>query len=241
MISQKRIDYWDKGHLEVKQGDSIPIPFKRFEHLFANRDVLEIGPGEGRQFQYIHNITSSYSLLDISKKVFDHNVYKNKLHASYVLKTYKFELKKKFDVIHFWYVLHHIIDSELPDFIDFLYKHLNKNGMILFNTPCEDNGSKEFISNGMQTTPYTLDQIKESIIDKFKIKVEKYIGRDSSGYLIIMKKFSIKDKVKTMIQAKTQSVNQIDKLNTIMSCISPVFLNLGCGATEPDNVTFILR
>ena len=74
---EKRINFWDDNHLAYQQGDSIKVPFDKHIHLFDNKKVLEIGPGEGRQYEVVCDIVKEYAIADISQKVLNRPLYNN--------------------------------------------------------------------------------------------------------------------------------------------------------------------
>lgn len=193
---EKRITHWDANHLAYQQGDSIKVPFENYKSFFVDKDVLEIGPGEGRQYEEILNFlnslklasTKSYSIADISQKVLDESLY-NSIKGKYLIKSYLDRFEAKFDVIHFWYVLHHVLPEELNVFIDFLYAHLNDKGIIMFNTPYLDYDAGNYTPNGIKTTEFTIGDVENAFKGKFEFVVrDKSLWKNSNGYVVIGRK-----------------------------------------------------
>lgn len=150
-----RLDHWSDGHTAINQGDSPPCPFEKYTHFFTFRDVLEIGAGEGRQYEYAHIGTKSYSIADISEEALDTE--RIPLHVDrYLITDYDSNFGRKFDLIHFWYVLHHIPREELFAFINFLRRHLISGGILMFNTPYLDFDEGAYADDGVNTTPHKI-------------------------------------------------------------------------------------
>lgn len=183
-----RRTFWDKNYLAYQQGDSVKIPFGKYIEFFKDKKVLEIGVGEGRQFEVIIDIAGEYAIADISQKVLDELMYDN-IKCKYLIKDYSDNFNNQFDVIHFWYVLHHILPNELSDFIGFLCNHLKINGVVIFNTPYLDYDSGNYNPNGIKTTEFTVEEIRNKFKSQFDIIVEDNSQWErSNGYVIIARK-----------------------------------------------------
>ena len=131
--------HWDKPENRAPRDehdltDSLPYPFEGVEHLFDGKDVLEIGPGRGRQYERIKTAVQSYSVCDISPAALTEPVFAD-VTARYLLSDYGKDFTDRFDVVHFWYVLHHVRLDELGNFFGFVARHLRTSGMALFNSP----------------------------------------------------------------------------------------------------------
>jgi len=113
-------------------------------YLFKDKDVLEIGPGEGRQMKKIEKY-KTYTVADISPAVIER-------HGGYLMKNYNDDMKKTFDIIHFWFVVHHVRRKEVKEFFAFVNRHLREDGMVMFNYPVNW-GKKD---DGMSTTKHDL-------------------------------------------------------------------------------------
>lgn len=154
-----RLDHWSTGWTAKNQGDSPPTPFYMYIDYFEGRDVLEIGPGEGRQYNSVKHLTKSYSIADISAEALASSQF-DAIDYKYKLKGFSDKLHRKFDLIHFWYVLHHIPSDELYEFVGFfLSDHLNKDGIVMFNTPYLEFDQGAYGNDGVLTTKYRLDEI----------------------------------------------------------------------------------
>ena len=185
---EKRINFWDDNHLAYQQGDSIKVPFDKHIHLFDNKKVLEIGPGEGRQYEVVCDIVKEYAIADISQKVLNRPLYNN-IKIKLRIESYLDRFEDKFDVIHFWYVLHHVLPEELSMFIDFLYFHLDVSGIVMFNTPYLDYDRGNYLPNGIMTSVFSIKDIEDVFVGKFEFIIkDKSNWRNSNGYLVIGRK-----------------------------------------------------
>jgi hypothetical protein len=131
--------------------------------IFRGKHVLEIGPGIGRQFDVIRPYTKTYSIADISWKNINLPIFEgsDKFPVSkYILYQYG-DLRHKWEVIHFWFVIHHILHDEIHKFIDFIYRHIMDNGYVIFNAPIADTGGDRFKEDGMSTTPWKNGELDE--------------------------------------------------------------------------------
>jgi cyclopropane fatty-acyl-phospholipid synthase-like methyltransferase len=118
----------------------------KYRHLFDGKDVLEIGPGEGRQYHRVCTRATTYWIADISKAVTE------RYHYAYLIEDYSDDMGLRFDLIHFWFVLHHVLKEELDDFIGFVNRHIRPHGKILFNHPLRGSAAPD----GMNTTQHVL-------------------------------------------------------------------------------------
>ena len=156
---EARLEHWSTGWTTKNQGDSPPTPFYMYMDYFEGKDVLEIGPGEGRQYNEVKHLTKSYSIADISAEALASSQF-DAVDHKHLLKRFSDRLHRKFDLIHFWYVLHHIPSNELYDLAaSFLPNHLNENGIVMFNTPYLDFAKGAYGNDGVLTTKYHLDEI----------------------------------------------------------------------------------
>lgn len=163
---QDRVDFWsDQSRLNRFDDKWINAEIiTALDHLeiFNCKDVLEIGPGIGRQFTMFKEYTNSYELADISSKVLDNDIYK--LHYCNVIKTWSDRLKVKYDIITFWFVIHHVTYDEIGAMIKFCYRHLRPKGLVIFNSPIKNQSRKMYKANGMRTTPWA----DQEVITHFK-------------------------------------------------------------------------
>ncbi len=163
---KERVGFWSEADIYRTQGRSISNPFKSHIEIFESKDVLEIGPGWGRQFEQLGPLASTYCVADICQKVLDRKVYKDI--DKIVIKDYQQDLNRKFDIITFWYVIHHILDSELEDFFNFLNKHLYVGGSVFFNCPSDTfdktiGSPKNIDGDGIKTTPHSVKRMKNML------------------------------------------------------------------------------
>ena len=148
--------YWDDPRNRAPREDhdltdSVPYPFEPMVSMFRDKDVLEIGPGRGRQYDRLKCIPSSYSVCDISPACLAEQAF-NGVDRKYLLSSYEDDFVERFDLIHFWYVLHHVRLDELDNFFAFVARHLRPGGLAMFNTPQSGNVAEWYVDDGMGTT-----------------------------------------------------------------------------------------
>ncbi len=187
---EERIEFWSGRNVCGTEGSTVRHPFKSHVDIFNEKDVLEIGPGYGRQFREIRPIASKYSVADICQKVLNRQAYQDV--DKFLITGHEQDLNKKFDVITFWYVIHHLLKTELGDFFSFLDRHLNPEGHLFFNTVSSQAGrrldrSREDNGNGIETTPHNKEELL-NIFSKYNLKVlhEKHIA--DNCYVFLVKK-----------------------------------------------------
>ena len=129
--------------------------------LFRDKDVLEVGPGNGAQYRRLKDVCRSYAIADIAPGVLTRPVFDNistKLH----LQNYEQDFGMRFDVIHFWRVIHHVLPDEVPGFVAWLRRHVRPTGLVCFDLPHLDLDPSTYGSNGtvtcngLLTVPHTL-------------------------------------------------------------------------------------
>ncbi len=185
MISKDRVDYWSDNYRAKQQGDSIPIPLERhYRRTFSKKTVLEIGPGEGRQFDFAWSFTKQISVADISEKVLSLERYEKAVDR-FLIKSYDDDFKRKFSIIHFWYVLHHVKNCELKSFFDFVVRHLEPRGLILFNTPVLGYPDPAYGDDGILTTAHDLESVADVLDENFFWRADRSEYRNSNGYVIM--------------------------------------------------------
>jgi SAM-dependent methyltransferase len=165
----QRVEFWDKHH-EAKCQGGMPVLVDAYVKYFKDQDVLEIGPGEGRQFEVVYPLSRSYAIADISSKVLDRPIYERAKHHQ--LTSFKVNLGKSWDVIHCWYVVHHLMLQERVEFFRFIKTHLRPGGLVLFNMPgilAPGEGGED----GMLTTVVTPEEIEVELKREHLEIVEK--------------------------------------------------------------------
>ena len=193
MINTERINFWEqpqnRGPIDGSHDliDSLPYPFLGHEHLFEDNDVLEIGPGRGRQYDYLKDLVAYYSIADISNEILDEACF-DLVDDKILLSDYNDNFATQFDIIHFWYVLHHVREEEVEMFFTFIHRHLVEKGLVLFNTPQLQNDREIYLGDGISTTYYSLTQILKVMEKHFNILVTKEIDQKSTGHFIIGEK-----------------------------------------------------
>lgn len=157
----KRVNFWNTNYFAENMSDSLPTPFMDYLDDFKDKCVLEIGPGGGRQFMVAYSLSSFYVVADISEIVLSHPFYKKIPHLH--IEDYSQTFPMTFDVIHFWYVLHHVRRKELNDFFRFVSRHLVEGGIALFNTAPLDYPKDGYRSDGISTTKFITKEIINSL------------------------------------------------------------------------------
>ena len=127
-----------------------PYPADKLEQMTSGLDVLEIGPGRGRIYARLRDKVKSYSICDIAPNTLTESVFEG-VDCRILLSDYDVDRHWRWDVIHFWYVLHHIKVDELEGFFGFVVRHLRPSGFALFNLPILDQ-SRLYTGDGIGTT-----------------------------------------------------------------------------------------
>jgi 2-polyprenyl-3-methyl-5-hydroxy-6-metoxy-1,4-benzoquinol methylase len=154
---EKRRQFWaDRPRYGYCDTTVQGLPFLGHEDVFRGKHVLEIGPGGGMQSEVIRPLASYYAVADISPEVLLR--FSESFCPTYRLEDYKGDLHHHFDVITFWYVIHHVLVEERTDFLMFLLRHLNPGGCLFFNTP--DEGHPNLGDDGVWTSPHTAAEIR---------------------------------------------------------------------------------
>jgi SAM-dependent methyltransferase len=183
-----RLDHWSTGWTAKNQGDSDPAPFINYVKYFVGADVLEIGPGEGRAYEVIKRVVSRYCIADISEQVLKSPVW-DLCEEKLLLRGWSMGFGFEFDVVHFWYVLHHIPRCEVYDFFMWVMDQLRKDGILMFNTPYLGFHEGAYKDDGVQTTRYTIGEITsllEPYFEHLYIDGTK-LGR-SNGHIYVGRK-----------------------------------------------------
>lgn len=183
----KRVRYWsDKTRLngfgEKWYNQEILVALDNLE-IFKDKDVLEIGPGIGRQYKIFHGFSGRYELADISPKVLEMEVY-NKIYCNQIYRWID-NFGIQYDIITFWFVLHHITHKEIKPFIRFLKRHLRKGGIVIFNSPLILDKEKHHKEDGMHTTPWKSGEIYSYFKkQRFKIVAGPIICKSDEFYIL---------------------------------------------------------
>lgn len=181
-----RAPYADRHDLT----DSIPYPFEDvgIQSIFDGKDVLEMGPGRGRQYERLSDRTKSYCVADLSPVGLSEKVFAN-TDERYVLEDWKATLSRSFDVIHFWYVLHHVPLAEMQDFFSFVGTNLRQGGLVAFNCPTEENVTGKPEGDGFSTT-YSDPIIVWEKSQPLEMLMAAPVGQRSTGYIFLLQKTS---------------------------------------------------
>lgn len=170
--------------------DSLPYPFEDagIGEIFEGKDVLEIGPGAGRQFERLCGCTKSYYLCDICQSVLDQPLFAIS-NGKFLVEDWGQYLGQLFDVVHFWYVIHHIRQDELRNFFAFLSRHLRNGGRIAFNNPEPINVQGDPAGDGCGTT-YTDPEIIGAAVEGLSLEILSVtsIQKKSTGHVFLLGK-----------------------------------------------------
>lgn len=173
--------------------DSLPYPFEpTLTHIYRNRDVLELGPGNGRQYERVVKLTSSYCIADIAPSVMVDPVFAS-ASDKFILSGWEDTLHRSFDVIHFWYVLHHIRLDEMLAFFRFIARHLRQGGLVAFNLPELVNVQGPMEGDGEGTT-YSDPVIIKEAAPQFEVLLAIPVQKKSTGYVLLLEKKHVHDK-----------------------------------------------
>lgn len=154
----KRQRFWAREVATKDESTYPPFPKNALIELCTDQRVLEIGPGQGRQFRCCQPQARRYSVADISPDVLALPIYEP-CHGRHLIETYDTRLGERFDVIHAWYVIHHVVWDALGEFMAFARRHLAADGRWLFNYSPWHLGQP----NGCGTTPYKAAEIKAAL------------------------------------------------------------------------------
>lgn len=170
--------------------DSLPYPFEdaNIQTVFDNKDVLEIGPGNGRQYERLCGVVKTYCIADISADALAEPAFEGvAVEDRFLLADWRQQLGKVFDVVHFWYVLHHIVRAEMTYFFEFVSRHLRDGGLVAFNSPEPQNVQGPLEGDGIGTTYSDPDVVRE-VAPQFEVLVSASIQRKSTGHVFLMRK-----------------------------------------------------
>lgn len=178
----KRAEFWSDREKTNFEGASIGRPFDKHESVFRRARVLEIGPGDGRQFEMLQPLSKSYALADISKRILDKPIYEG-VASKYLISSYSQNLNECFDVITFWYVMHHVLRTEAQDFFGFIRRHLKLGGYVYFNTAGGDHPDAD-AADGIGTTAHDLSGITRLLAETGFVDVDvEYLSYESTNIL----------------------------------------------------------
>lgn len=191
---EKRKQLWDlRDNRGPRNGhdlrDSLPYPFETvgIQMIFDDKDVLEIGPGNGRQYERVKDRCKTCSILDLSPAVLKEPVF-SKSTGKYLLEDWDQSLGRLFDVVHFWYVLHHIRQDELRSFFDLIARHLRHGGLVCFNSPQPINVQGLPEGDGIGTTwtdPYI---VQVALPSDLEMIMALNVDKNSTGFVFMLRK-----------------------------------------------------
>lgn len=187
-----RRSHWDDPRSRAPReehdlADSLPYPFAPVEHLFAGKDVLEIGPGRGRQYDRLGGAVASYGVCDLSPAALDEPALDG-VACKLLLEDYAIDFGRRFDVVHFWYVLHHVKRAEMGAFFAFVARHSRPSGLALFNSPQDGNAPEWYRGDGMGTTWMDRETVRSAYAPHLET-LDVYCQDDrSSGDLFVTRR-----------------------------------------------------
>lgn len=166
--------------------DSLPYPFEDagIESIFHGADVLEIGPGRGRQYERVRPHVRTASVADIAPEALLEPAFLG-ARDRFLITNWDKDLGRRFDVVHFWYVLHHVIWREMRDFFRFVRRHLRRGGIAAFNTPMPINVQGAPQGDGTGTTRSDLVTVRLASYPMEVLHAIR-IDRCSTGWVIAL-------------------------------------------------------
>lgn len=183
---EERLEYWQNAHPWLKEKvDSETEFLDNFiskTNWSMNTNILEIGPGGGRQMKKVAWIKhKNYYVADISPNVC--NDYMNSLLITWP--EYKENLTEKVQLVHCWYVIHHVLKDELDNFINFINRQLTHGGSFIFNYPDFNRTMRpqDFANDGYGpsgTAKHTRQEIIDSLEKNDMTVIEE--KRDSNSH-----------------------------------------------------------
>jgi len=189
---EKRKRFWDKREsrgpkVEHDLSDSLPYPFEpAIQTIFDGKNVLEIGPGNGRQYERLRHRVKSYCVADISASALSEPVF-DTADGRFLLETWERPVGRMFNVIHFWYVLHHIRLGEMRAFFAFVNKNLVNGGLVAFNNPEPINVQGQREGDGQGTT-YSDVAIVQECSWPLEMLMALPVNMKSTGYVFLLRK-----------------------------------------------------
>jgi len=142
-------------------------------HIKNNMRVLDIGCSSCLFFDYLkqNGINTEAVGFDIDK-----NKLKVAKKKNYVCYDSLKEVKGKFDIITMWEVIEHMPLNGFLDYLEWIRKHLKKEGKLIISTPNILNIFYPFWSEPTHIKPYSLDSLSRVL--------------KSNGFEIISKKMT---------------------------------------------------
>ena len=155
---KERADFWAEAVGATPDVYSVVFFDERKLKLFDGRNVLEVGPGDGAQYRRLKGICRSYAIADISAEVLLRPIFEG-INTRLHIQHYDQDFKVRFDVIHFWRVIHHVLPDEVREFGGWLHRHLRPDGLLCFDLPDTGMQKSEYGCDGKYTVPHTLESI----------------------------------------------------------------------------------
>jgi SAM-dependent methyltransferase len=177
-IDESRKRFWESQTFDYKPNDwfnnEIENALGGFA-IFNDKNVLEIGPGAGRQFSKLYPWCKSYHVADISQEILDKKIYS--ITDRHLIHNYDCSLGNSYDIITFWFVIHHVLPSELNAFIRFIRRHLYVDGFAIFNSPIRGINENLYNDDGIKTSSFKNGEVFEAFVDQgFRICYNNIYG-----------------------------------------------------------------
>lgn len=179
---EQRVDFWSRHYKKECQGTTSILPISILQDICYKKDVLEIGPGEGRQYEHVQMFSKTYAIADVSFVVLRLPLYD--AIDKYHIKSYQQEIPQHFDVIHAWFVLHHVLSEETVDFFSFVKRHLKSGGLFCFNISLHQS-DKMHGEDGKKTVSRTEKEFAWFLQQqRCKVLYRQYIDVRSMVYIV---------------------------------------------------------
>ncbi|NJN99535.1 MAG: class I SAM-dependent methyltransferase [Anaerolineales bacterium] len=119
-------------------------------------------PGAGRQFCVLSPLAREYDIADISTNILNKNIYDGA--EKYWINNYSDYTNNKYDIVTFWFVIHHVLPEELESFIGFISRHLSNKGLVIFNSPLKCNKQTLYNNDGIKTSIYKKHEVMRAFV-----------------------------------------------------------------------------
>ena len=157
------------------------LQLNKIKKFIKNKDILDIGSGNGGLINYYLKETNKVSSIEPSVKL------KKKLEAKYKkminIFSNKKKLKKKYDVILYMDVIEHIKKYNYE--INSIKKYLKKNGLIIINVPAFNFLYTDFDKKIGHIKRFSKKDVF-NISRKHNLKIKKIEYYDSVGFFLIL-------------------------------------------------------
>lgn len=193
---------------------------KKIKIFIKNKDILDIGSGNGGLIKYYLKETNKVSAIEPSVKLKE--ILKTKYKKKINIFSNKNKLKRKYDVILYMDVIEHI--KKYNNEINSIKKYLKKNGFIVINVPAFNFLYTDFDKKIGHIKRFSKKDILR-ISRQHDLKIEKIEYYDSIGFfLILLSKFILK--INLNKKNVKNNVKIWNSLIPISEFFDKIFLNL---------------